>query len=480
MSDGDVSLQQQVESVLGALVKAATVELTKLFESRYGASALGVESGRSEDWKESETLEERDSLSTGNNKRSIGVQVDEDVPLDFYGPSLLSVGDCLKDCREVEVVVEGCLIPSEILLAEDNGQVDPMGSSLKEQVVVENVDMMELSVLEAGTKAECNPLTKIVLIPSSGTTTETIKHGSTPTKQKPLVIQPDTSEAISGEKVKFVCPLILKPESPACKADTSENPVQAEPQPACVSTAKGTAYSPSPSDGAATPAPVKVWERINTPKETDLHLKLKGTSLDKKLKAPCAVQLVDVVKVSETQMKLQDDVIKGHDVNHKSVSPLPKDLRRHQGLHTGHRLCCFTRCDNDIWRLEKVVAHSRDGYTCSICKKMFKRRKILRRHERFHSGEKPYSCSVCSKTFALRKSLRRHLRFHTGERPHTCTKCNKSFRLRENLKAHLRFHTGEKPFSCLTCGKMFRIMRNMESHQCDVGFVPSFRTIAGF
>ncbi|CAJ1071577.1 ras-responsive element-binding protein 1 [Xyrichtys novacula] len=475
MSDGGVNLQQQVESVLGALVKAATVELTKLFESRYGVSALGVETGRTEDRKESDTIEKRDSLTSGSSKRSIGVQVDEDiyVPLKLCGPSPLLDGDCLKGFgEEMEVVVEGCLIPSEILLAEDNGRVDSEWSSLKEQVKVEGMELVELIESEAGTKAESDPQTEVVLNESS----ETLRHGSSLSKQKPLIIQPDTSDIISGERVNFVCPLILKQESTACKPETSKNPVKAEPGLPCVSIAKGKVYSPSLSDGAMTPAAGKVQKKVHMPKKTNLRLKLK-TPLDKKLKHSCEVQLVDVLKVTEAKTK---GVFKSHDANHKSGSPLPKDLRSHQGLHTGHRLCCFTLCENGIWRLQKVVTHSRDGYMCSICKKTFKRRKILRRHERFHTGEKPYSCSSCSKTFALRKSLRRHLRFHTGERPHTCTQCNKSFRLRDNLKAHLRFHTGEKPFNCTACGKMFRIMKNLEKHQCAFGFVPSFRTIAGF
>lgn len=55
-------------------------------------------------------------------------------PLLSTGPPFLSDDDCLRECGEEVKVVEGCLIPSEILLAEDNGHVDPEWSPLKEQV----------------------------------------------------------------------------------------------------------------------------------------------------------------------------------------------------------------------------------------------------------------------------------------------------------------------------------------------------------
>lgn len=93
MSAGVVNLQAQVESVLGALVKAATVELTKLFESRYRASALDVAAGRTEDSKQNDTL---DSLSTGEATRSIGVQVDEDICLSL---ELSGNRTCLQSCK---------------------------------------------------------------------------------------------------------------------------------------------------------------------------------------------------------------------------------------------------------------------------------------------------------------------------------------------------------------------------------------------
>lgn len=310
--------------------------------------------------------------------------------------------------------------------------------------------------------------------------TETILDGEEPrgsaqssaTENQPLVVRPVTWDSISPEKLKLICPSVVKLEPLPAKR---EKPVPAEPQQACISTSKGSASSPSRSDGSLTPAEVGVWERVHTPEEkNDLHMKLKLTSPDQKLARPCRVHLVDMLTVPRSERTVRD----GGAQSWKGSPPL-KDLRHHQGLHTGHRICCFSPCGNGVWRLKKVLAQTRGGYICSVCRKTFTRRKILRRHQRFHSGEKPYSCPACSKAFALRKSLRRHVRFHTGERPHVCTSCSKSFRLRGNLKAHLRFHTGEKPFSCTTCGKTFRIVRNLEKHDCSAAFVPSFRMIAG-
>lgn len=83
MSVGAMNIQAQVESVLGALLKAATVELTELFESRYRASAPDVavdaDSGRSESDGRDATAETLDT------KRSIGVQVE---PLEAFGGNL--------------------------------------------------------------------------------------------------------------------------------------------------------------------------------------------------------------------------------------------------------------------------------------------------------------------------------------------------------------------------------------------------------
>ncbi|XP_054624527.1 zinc finger protein 250 isoform X2 [Dunckerocampus dactyliophorus] len=443
MSADVVSIHAQVESVLGALVKVAAVELTKLFESRYRASATAAaeqDVGRDEKHIADGNLES--SLYSGERSRTVGVQVDRDIYHSFDIPN----GDCSTECKGEEEPLECYVLP-----AGNNPKVGRWTS---------RTTPAELSVLEADCELQLDSTLNVFADPRCGPTQ------SSPPKQKPLAVQHDLADETTGSK-KFVCPL-LKPMSPAPQPEAK---VEAKPQPSGVSTSHSCNGQPQ------TAVPVGLWPQVVSSKSKNLlQMKRKVSTSDQKLMSECAVQLVNMLTAAEMEAKIQEKAARS-----EKTWPLPKDLRRHQGVHTGHRLCCFTPCGNGVWRLQKIMTRARDGYACAVCRKTFKRRKILRRHERFHTGEKPYACTKCSKTFALRRNLRRHLRFHTGERPHKCTHCDKSFRLRGNLKAHMRFHTGEKPFQCNMCGKMFRIVRNLEKHNlaaCGL-FVPSFRTIAG-
>ncbi|XP_041698798.1 zinc finger protein 37 [Coregonus clupeaformis] len=580
----DVNFQTQIASVLDSLAKVAVVEITKLFESRF--LALGTTfliKGRRE---QNETQQTVDAVKKSGKKciRSIGVQVNEETTTSS------ELHENSKQCLSLEGGSGSLNGSSEeegpahsIPLLKANQPAELKCSVLEEKVV----EMVEGSSLEPKSPTITEQEGEQVIY----STPEDPSHlyvpvQSSPTKQKPQPLKTETENGINIEcKTKVICQTVPKAEEedstpqPTCK----EKPTQVERQQASYSTAKGTAYSPSSSDGALAPVPAKSklksmdvtnppstimkkkkvdfkldqtkknevdlkldWTKKKkvdfkldqtkkkkvdfkldqtkkkkvdfkldqmkkvdfkldqmmmmmmkkkkkldfkldqtkkkvdfkldqTKKQVDfkldqtkkkVNLKLDQTSLEQKLTRPCSVQLVNLLLVPGGKNSGGKKKANGSYCHDNKRFPMPKDLKTHQGLHTGRRLCCFTQCGNGVWRLQGVLSSSR-AHGCKICGKRFKRRKILRRHERFHTGEKPYSCSQCSKTFALRKSLRRHERFHTGQRPHSCPQCGKSFRLRDNLKAHLRFHTGERPFTCSFCSKSFRIFRNLEKHSID-------------
>jgi len=56
----------------------------------------------------------------------------------------------------------------------------------------------------------------------------------------------------------------------------------------------------------------------------------------------------------------------------------------------------------------------KDGATCSICTKQFKRKEYLVEHMKIHSGEVPYKCPrpECGKEIRMRSNYLKHLQVH--------------------------------------------------------------------
>uniref|UniRef100_A0AAY4AAM5 C2H2-type domain-containing protein n=1 Tax=Denticeps clupeoides TaxID=299321 RepID=A0AAY4AAM5_9TELE len=49
-----------------------------------------------------------------------------------------------------------------------------------------------------------------------------------------------------------------------------------------------------------------------------------------------------------------------------------------------------------------------------------------------------WDCPQCEKRFSLHHQLKKHLRFHSGERPFSCSYCGKKFAEKSYLRLHLQ------------------------------------------
>ncbi|XP_050734675.1 early growth response protein 1-like [Eriocheir sinensis] len=100
----------------------------------------------------------------------------------------------------------------------------------------------------------------------------------------------------------------------------------------------------------------------------------------------------------------------GYDTDRKN------NLKRH--VHTMHEAspveldCCGQR----FFSKAELRAHTRQmhrhGYMCPVCRHVFCRKALLRRHLSVHTGIKDFICSVCKYDTSHKSNLERHLRSH--------------------------------------------------------------------
>ncbi|XP_001354765.3 zinc finger protein 311 [Drosophila pseudoobscura] len=155
-------------------------------------------------------------------------------------------------------------------------------------------------------------------------------------------------------------------------------------------------------------------------------------------------------------------------------------IRREAAISAASPSFTCVECDTELPRLRLLDEHMlkvHGGPACAICKRRYKTRHELKRHQLRHNSERNVLCSHpgCGKTFFTKRHMRNHSKVHTDEKNFICENCGYSCRNKETLRVHIRSHTGERPFGCKVCDKRFPshsgLREHMAMHSTDRPYV---------
>uniref|UniRef100_A0A1I7W9T4 C2H2-type domain-containing protein n=1 Tax=Heterorhabditis bacteriophora TaxID=37862 RepID=A0A1I7W9T4_HETBA len=121
-------------------------------------------------------------------------------------------------------------------------------------------------------------------------------------------------------------------------------------------------------------------------------------------------------------------------------------------------------------------------FECEVCRRVFNRSFLLKRHRRFHnrtepSTSKPHKCNRCEKRFNLKSTLKLHLDVHSRREiddpiltDPKCSICLKHLSSRNALRKHMLIH--ENNYGCPQCFQVrqtfikFSTIHRLDKHRC--------------
>ncbi|XP_047212694.1 P43 5S RNA-binding protein-like isoform X1 [Girardinichthys multiradiatus] len=122
--------------------------------------------------------------------------------------------------------------------------------------------------------------------------------------------------------------------------------------------------------------------------------------------------------------------------------------KAHEKKHAGYR-CPHDGCQvlEHTWgKLQKHMAKHPATFSCSVCKKVFKKAGALQRHKRTHASHKPVLVCPrdnCQAYFSTTFNLEHHIRkVHLQLLKYKCSfpDCPRMFAMRESMQRHLCHH----------------------------------------
>uniref|UniRef100_A0A0A9WQ74 PR domain zinc finger protein 10 n=1 Tax=Lygus hesperus TaxID=30085 RepID=A0A0A9WQ74_LYGHE len=122
-------------------------------------------------------------------------------------------------------------------------------------------------------------------------------------------------------------------------------------------------------------------------------------------------------------------------------------------------------CDSiQFNEVETSSNEEKKTFECPICKEVFVKLALLKKHVHGHARNGVYTCPSCSKVFKSYKYVRNHIRIYHSVRKYLCEVCPKRFPTSDKLKHHKLSHTGHKPYLCSECGNQFKRRDKLSDH----------------
>ncbi|KAH8383999.1 hypothetical protein KR009_011652 [Drosophila setifemur] len=122
---------------------------------------------------------------------------------------------------------------------------------------------------------------------------------------------------------------------------------------------------------------------------------------------------------------------------------------------------------NEFPSLEDIVPRKRFSgqFSCQFCKKVFKNRSRMTKHEAIHLANRPvFQCSQCNCVYLTKQALKVHVDSKHNESGISCDICGKVFAIAKAMEIHKRYHTGDFPFACDLCPRKFAQRSHLTIH----------------
>lgn len=165
-------------------------------------------------------------------------------------------------------------------------------------------------------------------------------------------------------------------------------------------------------------------------------------------------------KVLVNKYRLNSHILKFHQQNQiqcqfcSKVFALPDLYRKHLRL-THNKQKQSSICDEN--NIDSVQSRL---YDCKSCKKQFKSKSLLAKHELSH---KKLTCSFCDQIFKGRRQLKSHLETHGF----VCVTCCEVFTDQSSCNLHRLQEHCQKPLKCDKCVSSFTSRISLFKHQKD-------------